>query len=70
MALDEPKEEDAKHEADGFTFIIDEEFLKKIEPVQVDFTYFGFRVSSNVDFSTGASCGSSCGTSCSTDGCC
>jgi iron-sulfur cluster assembly protein len=60
MALDEPKETDKEFDIDGFKYIVEEEFIEKIQPVKVDFTYFGFRVSSEMDFGAGASC-TSCG---------
>lgn len=66
MALDEPKENDEEFDIEGFKYIVDKEFYEKIQPVKVDFNYFGFRVSSEMDFSNG---GASC-TSCATTGAC
>jgi Fe-S cluster assembly iron-binding protein IscA len=65
MALDEPRETDEVSEIDGFKFIVDKEFYEKIQPIKVDFTYFGFKVSSEMDFGAGAGC-----TSCGTTGTC
>ena len=65
MALDEPKETDKEFDIDGFKYIVDQDFYDKIQPVKVDFTYFGFRVSSEMDFGAGAAC-----TSCGTTGTC
>ncbi len=65
MALDEPKETDKEFDIDGFKYIVDQDFYEKVQPVKVDFTYFGFRVSSDMDFGAGAGC-----TSCGTTGTC
>ena len=42
MALDEPKETDEVKAVDGFTYVIDKEFLKKAQPVKVDFNRLSF----------------------------
>lgn len=65
MALDEPKDNDKEFDIDGFKYIVDKEFYEKIQPVKVDFNYFGFRVSSEMDFGAAAGC-----TSCGTTGTC
>jgi len=60
MALDEPKEDDAIYEFDGFKYIIRKSLMNMIQPVKVDFTTMGFRITSNMDRGTGCStCGSS-----------
>ena len=59
MALDEPKETDAVKAVDGFTYVIDKEFLKKAQPVKVDFIDYGFRLTSSIKIDSGCGgCGS------------
>lgn len=43
MALDEPKDNDFKHEADSVTFVIDNQLLEKVKGVKVDFLDQGWR---------------------------
>lgn len=61
MALDEPQETDDTFDVDGFQYIVNKDFLKKAEPIKVDFIGYGFRISSGIDFGGGgcAGCGSS-----------
>jgi|APLow6443716910_1056828.scaffolds.fasta_scaffold203824_2 hypothetical protein len=59
MALDEPKDNDKVFEVDGFTYLVEQEFIKKASPIKVDFSYMGFKLDSAIDL--GAGCGS-CGT--------
>ena len=66
MALDEPKETDDTYEIGGFKYIVDNDFLKKAQPIKVDFAEYGFKISAGIDFSAGAGC-SGCG---STSNCC
>lgn len=59
MALDEPKETDEVKAVDGFTYVIDKEFLEKAQPVKVDFIDYGFRLTSSIKIDSGCSgCGS------------
>lgn len=59
MALDEPKENDEVKTVDGFTYVIDKEFLQKAQPVKVDFIDYGFRLTSSIKFDSACSgCGS------------
>jgi hypothetical protein len=44
MALDEPGDADACFEVDGFTYVIAESLLAKVEPVTVDFRATGFHI--------------------------
>jgi len=67
MALDEPKATDNKYEIDGFTYLVDKDFLEKVQPIKVDFHELGFKLSCAIDFSAGASGCSGCG---STSNCC
>ncbi len=61
MALDEPLDTDNKFTFDGFEFLVDEKFLKKVQPIKVDFLTNGFKLDCGVTFSSGPGC-SSCGT--------
>jgi|GEM_PF-135943 len=59
MALDEPKETDEVKAVDGFTYVIDKEFLKLAQPVKVDFIDYGFRLTSSIKIDSGCGgCGS------------
>lgn len=57
MALDEPKENDSIHEIGGYQFIVDKVFLEKAKPVKVDFTNYGFAISSSIELKSCGSCG-------------
>lgn len=63
MALDESKDSDEKFDVDGFTYIVDKEFLAQAQPIKVDFLEVGFKVTSSLKLE------SACG-SCSTSGSC
>ncbi|MDL2328231.1 hypothetical protein LJC71_00560 [Desulfosarcina sp. OttesenSCG-928-A07] len=63
MALDEPINEDKQFDVGGFKFIINSDFLDKIQPVKVDFQMYGFKLDCGVDFGGGC-------TSCGTKGSC
>ncbi|MCG8471322.1 MAG: hypothetical protein MI742_05635 [Desulfobacterales bacterium] len=63
MALDEPKDNDEKFDVDGYTYIVDKEFLAQAQPIKVDFLEVGFKVTSSLKLE------SACG-SCSTSGSC
>jgi Fe-S cluster assembly iron-binding protein IscA len=61
MALDEPKDTDEVKNIDGFTYVIDKEFLQRAQPVKVDFVDYGFRLTSSIKFDSACGgCGSSC----------
>jgi iron-sulfur cluster assembly protein len=60
LALDEPKETDTVYDIDGFSYLVDKEFIEKVQPIKVDFVDIGFRLSCAVDFSAGSAC-SGCG---------
>lgn len=63
MALDEPKDGDQVYEIDGFKYIVNKEFLEKVQPIKVDFTEMGFKLNCGVDFgAAAASACSGCGT--------
>ncbi|HKJ13849.1 MAG: IscA/HesB family protein [Desulfobulbaceae bacterium] len=70
LALDEPKETDAKYEQDGLTFLVDNNLLDTCGAIKIDFIdsgmRSGFSISSEKPISGGgcsssASCGSGCG---------
>ncbi|MGD9015796.1 MAG: hypothetical protein PVH30_00330 [Desulfobacterales bacterium] len=63
MALDEPKETDEVFDIEGFKYVIDREFVERVQPIKVDFVDIGFRLSCNVDFSAGASACGGCASS-------
>jgi Fe-S cluster assembly iron-binding protein IscA len=60
MALDEPKESDEVYEIEGFKYVVDKDFMEKAKPVKIDFTTYGFKLSSNIDFGPVASGCSGC----------
>ena len=59
MALDELKTTDDVFDIEGFTYIVDKEFMVKASPIKVDFLVNGFKVDSAIDLASGCS---SCGT--------
>ncbi len=65
MALDEPKDTDSSFQVDGFTYLVDSAFLKKVQPVKVDFINYGFKISAGVEFGgegcSGCKSSGSCG---------
>lgn len=67
MALDEPRDGDLTEEIDGFTYLINEDFMEKVKPIKVDFMDIGFKLSCNADFKAGGGGCSGCGT---TSNCC
>jgi len=66
MALDEPRENDESYEVQGFTYLVNRDFMEKVKPIKVDFKEIGFKLTCAVDFSAGSGC-SACGT---TSSCC
>ena len=63
MALDEPTDTDQVFDIEGFTYIVDKDFMQKATPVKVDYLEYGFRLTSNIKFD------SKCG-GCHADGSC
>jgi iron-sulfur cluster assembly protein len=60
LVLDEPNDLDQTYAVDGFTFIVNKNLLKQVEPVNIDFTGYGFQISSSLKQKDGcSSCGSS-----------
>lgn len=61
MVLDEPNESDEAFEINDFKFIANKDFLEEAKPIKVDFTGFGFAISSSIQLGQGcSSCGGSC----------
>ena len=60
MALDEPRDSDETFAVNGFTFLVNKDFLEKVKPIKVDFTGYGFKVDCGIQFAPGGGC-SGCG---------
>jgi iron-sulfur cluster assembly protein len=59
LVLDEPNDLDQTYAVDGFSFIVNKNLLKQVEPVNIDFTGYGFQISSSLKQKGGcSSCGS------------
>jgi Fe-S cluster assembly iron-binding protein IscA len=70
LALDEPKETDAKYEQDGLTFLVDNNLLDTCESIKIDFVDAGMRSGFSISSTKpigGGGCSSSAG--CSSSGC-
>jgi iron-sulfur cluster assembly protein len=65
LVLDEPNDLDKSFAVNGFTFIVNKNLLKEIEPVNIDFKGYGFQISSSLKQKGGCS---SCGTAGNTCG--
>ena len=48
MALDESKDTDEKFDIDGYTYVVEKEFLAQAKPIKVDFLDVGFKVTSSI----------------------
>ena len=70
LALDEPKETDAKYEQDGLTFLVDNNLLETCGSIKVDFMdagmRSGFSISSAKPINGGGGCSSA---GCGSGGC-
>ncbi|HBZ54897.1 MAG TPA: hypothetical protein DEO88_05790 [Syntrophobacteraceae bacterium] len=64
LALDDPKETDETIKVNDFTFTVDKALLQQVQPVNIDFRQYGFKIDCSVDF------GGGCGSSCPSKGCC
>ncbi|MEJ2155082.1 MAG: hypothetical protein P8X96_07085 [Desulfobacteraceae bacterium] len=62
MALDEPNDTDEQFEVEGYTYIVNKEFLERAKPIKVDFHMYGFKLDCGIDFSAGADSGCACST--------
>jgi Fe-S cluster assembly iron-binding protein IscA len=70
LALDEPKETDAKYEQDGLTFLVDNNLLDTCESIKIDFVDSGMRSGFSISSTKpidGGGCSSSAG--CGSSGC-
>jgi len=70
LALDEPKETDAKYEQDGLTFLVDNNLLDTCGSIKIDFMDAGMRSGFSISSTKpigGGGCSSSAG--CSSSGC-
>lgn len=59
MVLDEPNDLDTVFNIDPYKFIVNKRLLQEAEPVSIDFTGYGFNISSGLKKSGGCS---GCGT--------
>jgi hypothetical protein len=44
------------YEIEGFSYIVDKDFMDKVKPIKIEFLDTGFKVTTGMDFET--SCGS------------
>lgn len=65
MALDESKDTDNIYTLNDFQYIVDKDFMEKVKPIKVDFTAFGFKISSGLAASAECSSCSTAGSCCS-----
>ena len=65
MALDELRDTDVACDIDGFTYVVDKDFIEKIQPIKIDFNYFGFKITSGMDLGGGCSSCTTAGSCCS-----
>ncbi len=56
MALDEPKKSDTVYEINGFKYIVDQEFMEKVQPIKIDFTEMGLKPDCKTDLGAEAGC--------------
>lgn len=60
LALDDPKAEDDTFEFAGIQYLVDRAFLVQAQPIEIDFSGHGFKISSALSLGCGcSSCGSS-----------
>jgi Fe-S cluster assembly iron-binding protein IscA len=55
MTLDEQRNTDTVFDIDGFRFLVDKELMREADPVNVDFSGFGFQFDCGMDFNGGCS---------------
>ena len=65
MALDELRDTDVAYDIDGFTYVADKDFIEKVQPIKIDFNYFGFKITSEMDLGGGCSSCTTAGSCCS-----
>jgi Fe-S cluster assembly iron-binding protein IscA len=62
MALDEKKEADKVFKFSDIEYLVDRDFLKEAQPIEIDFRNGGFAIKSSIEMGGGcSSCGSSGG---------
>jgi len=60
LALDEAKPNDRIFEYAGIQYLVDKAFLSQVQPIEIDFTDHGFKISSALELGGGCGgCGSS-----------
>lgn len=70
MALDEPSADDKVFETDGFKLCINEDLFTTTGNLNIDLTYMGFTVESEIPIEGGGGCGGGCGSGgCGTGSC-
>ena len=69
LALDEPKETDAKYEQDGLTFLVDNNLLDTCGSIKVDFIDAGMRSGFSISSTKPIGGGGCSSASCSSSGC-
>ena len=52
LALDEQKETDHVYEIEGFTYIVDKDFMDKVKPIKIEFLDTGFKLTTGMDLGT------------------
>jgi iron-sulfur cluster assembly protein len=64
LALDEAKESDVAYDIEGFKYVVDKEFIDKVQPIKVDFVNYVFKIDSSLkqekadcDCSSAGTCG-------------
>jgi iron-sulfur cluster assembly protein len=67
MALDEPNDQDRQFDVDGYKYVVNGEFLDRVQPIRVDFHMYGFKLDCGVEFNAGGCSG--CGTTSTSCGC-
>ncbi len=69
LALDEPKESDAKYEEDGLTFLVDNNLLETCGSIKVDFMDAGMRSGFSISSTNPLGGGGCSSEGCSSSGC-
>jgi iron-sulfur cluster assembly protein len=64
LDVDKPKDTDNVFDIDGFSYIVDKEFMKEAESITVDYTRSGFQFECSLEFEDG------CLACASSDDCC
>lgn len=60
MALDQQNPNDSAFEFDGVQFLVNKDLLAQAQPIEIDFTGHGFKITSSLELGQGCTgCGSS-----------